>query len=170
MRTVSFREGNNKHFNLWSFTIQKKKCSQQSSIPKRDLKTGGLEILEPCKKHIQTPLFWRVHWFLGIKSSPFHNCSWLILLIFSHRSPSRFISTTVPKPTPLQCIVARLNDASQVDPPWYFEVGTPLDVGSHGRFPSHRIYVCYIYIKYIISGQIIIIHQPRFPWNKGMSH
>ena len=24
-----------------------------------------LEIPEPCKKHIQTPLFWRVQWFLG---------------------------------------------------------------------------------------------------------
>ena len=41
--------------------------------------TRGLEIPEPCEKHIQTPLFCRVQWFLGLiiwcdYDIPYFNC------------------------------------------------------------------------------------------------
>ena len=29
------------------------------------------------------------------------------------------------------------------------------------------LYHVYIHTSYVISGQIIIFHEPRFPWNKG---
>ena len=31
------------------------------------------------------------------------------------------------------------------------------------------MYIYIIYTSYVISGQIIIFHEPRFPWNKGIS-
>ena len=40
--------------------------SQNAPWESWDSKTSGLEIPEPCKKLIQTSLFWRVQWFLGL--------------------------------------------------------------------------------------------------------
>ena len=55
---------------------------------------------------------------------------------------------------------------------WYqIWVANCWEATSKKKSHVYMIYdIWYIYILYIhISGQIIIFHQPRFPWNKGIS-
>ena len=124
---------------------------------------GTGDLTEPCVIHIQTPLFWRVQSLIlrvSNKNPRLPNTFWGD--IWTPKTPPKRPFTSAGMTGSLWKI--SFGFISTV-----FFLGVTFRISREGVFffsPSEKPLEPKTFNR---SGQIIIFHQPRFPWNKGIS-